>query len=300
MAALSSISTDPLGQLEDRNEKLSQKARQGWKRFANNRAAAIGVGVIVALTLIAVIGPLVAPFDPLRVSSTRLSAPSTTHIMGTDDLGRDIFSGVLHGARPTLLIGLSVALISSVIGTLIGALAGYYGGAADSWLMRTTELFQVLPSFLLALAIIAITGPGLSKIVIVLSFLSWPPTARLVRVQYLSFREKEFVEAARTIGQSDRVIIIRHILPNAMPPAIVVGSLVVAQAILSAAGLSFLGLGDPNTIDWGEQLNQAQRFMTKAWWLSAFPGFAIFLTVMAFNLVGDGVNDALNPRLRDR
>lgn len=271
-----------------------------WRRYSRNKAAVAGLAVTLFFVLIAFAAPLLAPFEPLQISRERLASPTSAHWMGTDDLGRDIFSGIVYGTRVILKVGIITALVSSFLGILIGALAGYYGGILDSLLMRITELFQVLPSFFLALAIVAITGPGLNKIIFVIGILSWPATARLVRVQYYSFKEKEFVEAAHAIGQSNLRIMFRHILPNAVPPAIVTGSLMVANAILLQAGLSFFGLGDPNQIDWGQMLNNAQRFLNRAWWLSAFPGIAIFLIVVAFNMIGDGLNDAFNPRMRER
>jgi peptide/nickel transport system permease protein len=270
------------------------------RRYSRNSAAVLGLLIVVIVGSVAIAATHIATHDPFAISATRLSSPSSQHFMGTDDIGRDIFSGIVYGTRVILLVGVTVAVVASGVGILVGALSGYYGGAVDSILMRITELFQVLPTFFLALVIVAITGPGLWKLIFVISMLSWPRTARLVRVQYYAFKEKEFTEAARAIGQNDLLIMFRHILPNALPPAIVMGSLVVAEAILLQAGLSFFGLGDPNVVDWGQMLNNAQRYLSRAWWLSVFPGSAIFLIVMAFNLIGDGLNDALNPRMRER
>lgn len=285
---------------------LSQNRASGnglkvrMRRFARNRASVAGFVIIALLLLAALTAGVFAPHDPFAVSRDILASPSWSHPMGTDDIGRDIFSAVWYGARAALLVGLSVAVASSILGIAIGSIAGYYGGIVDTLLMRFTELVQVLPTFFLALALVAITGPGLYKLVIVISALSWPATARLMRVEYYSFKSQDFVEAATTLGQSNLRIMVQHILPNAVPPAVVSGSLVVAQAILLQASLSFFGLGDPQLIDWGQMLNNAQRFLSRAWWLSAFPGAGIFLTVVAFNLVGDGLNDALNPRMRER
>jgi peptide/nickel transport system permease protein len=220
--------------------------------------------------------------------------------MGTDDLGRDILSGVLWGARVSIAVGLLAALTSTVIGVVIGAAAGFYGRTLDDVLMRVTEFFLVIPRFFLVLVMVALFGNSVWHVILVIGILSWPVTARLVRVEFLSLREKEFVEGSRAVGASDPRIILRHILPNAFPPIVVSGSLQIARAILMEAGLSFLGLGDPNQASWGVMLYNAQRFLRQAWWTAAFPGLAIFFIVMGFNLVGDGLNDALNPRQKGR
>jgi peptide/nickel transport system permease protein len=194
----------------------------------------------------------------------------------------------------------SAAAAATTLGIAVGGLAGYYGGRVDALLMRTSELFQILPQFILALLIVALFGSGLEKVIFVIAILGWPLTARLVRAEFLSLKQREFVEAARALGTSDLGIGLRVLLPNALPPAIVAGSLGVAQAILLEAGLSFFGLGDPNRMSWGLMLNNAQGFLRRAWWMSLFPGAAIALAVLAFNLFGDGINDALNPRLEER
>ena len=271
-----------------------------WRRFSRNRAAAAGLAVIGGLVLVALLAGVLATADPLKVGPQPFKPPNPAHLMGTDNLGRDVYSGVLHGARVSLLVGLLAAATATGIGILVGAVAGFYGGRVDSILMRLTELFQILPRFFLALVIVALFGQGIGKVILVIGLLSWPPAARLIRAEFLSLRHREFVEAARALGPSDLTIAVRHILPNAVAPAIVTGSLDVAQAILLEASLSFFGLGDPNLVSWGSMLNVAQPFLRRAWWMSVFPGVAIFATVVAFNLFGDGVNDALNPRLRSR
>ncbi len=271
-----------------------------WRRFSRNRAAAAGLAVIGGLVLVALLAGVLATADPFKVGPQPFRPPNPAHLMGTDNLGRDVYSGVLHGARVSLLVGLLAAATATGIGILVGAVAGFYGGRVDAILMRLTELFQILPRFFLALVIVALFGQGIGKVILVIGLLSWPPAARLIRAEFLSLRNREFVEAARALGPSDLTIAVRHILPNAIPPAIVTGSLDVAQAILLEASLSFFGLGDPNLVSWGSMLNVAQPFLRRAWWMSVFPGVAIFATVVAFNLFGDGVNDALNPRLRSR
>jgi peptide/nickel transport system permease protein len=274
--------------------------RDFWKKYKRNRAAVFGLYLVLFFMLLAVLSPVIAPFKPLSIGKDSFHKPDVTYLMGTDDLGRDLFSGVLWGARVSISVGLLAALTSTLIGVIIGAIAGYYGGFVDDLLMRITEFFLVIPRFFLVLVIVALFGNSVWNIIIVIGILSWPVTARLVRVEFLSLREKEFVEGVRAVGASDLRIILDHILPNATPPIVVSGSLQIARAILMEAGLSFLGLGDPNQISWGVMLYNAQRFLRHAWWTATFPGLAIFLVVMGFNLVGDGFNDALNPKQKGK
>lgn len=271
-----------------------------WRRFRRNRAALFGVAVVGVFGLVALLAPALAPVDPFAISRASFQPPGDAYLMGTDALGRDVFSQFVYGAQVSLTVGLLAAAVAIAIGIVVGATSGFYGGRLDAVLMRITEMFQVMPRFILALVVVALLGGGLDRIIAVIGILSWPPVARLVRAQFLSLKEQEFVEAARSIGVSHPRIMFSEILPNALPPAIVAGSLDVAQAILLEASLSFLGLGDPNAMSWGTMLQEAQRYLRQAWWLSAFPGAAVFLTVLGFNLVGDGLNDALNPRLRER
>ena len=279
-------------------EKTTAKDLAG--RFIRNRAAAAGCLWVLLLVLTAASAAWLAPADPLRVGPDAFFAPRVAYVFGTDNQGRDIFSGVVYGARVSLTVGLLAALTSSAIGIAVGATAGFYGAWLDAWLMRLTELFQIIPRFFLAMLIVALFGSGIGKIIVVIGILGWPPTARLLRAGILSLKEQQFVEAARAMGVGGVRICVHQILPNAIPPAVVVGSLDVAQAILLEAGLSFFGLGDQNVVSWGSMLFNAQGFLRHGWWLTVFPGAAIFLTVLAFNLVGDGINDALNPKLRER
>jgi peptide/nickel transport system permease protein len=271
-----------------------------FKRFAQNRGAIVGALWVLVVLFGALSAPFLAQTDPLRVGPQAFDPPSVRHLFGTDNQGRDVFSGVVYGTRVSLAVGVLAAVTSSVIGISVGAAAGFGGRLADAVLMRLAELFQIMPRFFLALLIVALFGSGVDRVVIVIGVLGWPQTARLVRAGILSLREQPFIEAAQAIGKPRGRICVRDILPNALPVAVVAGSLDVAQAILLEAGLSFFGLGDPNLISWGSMLHNAQTFLRHGWWLTLFPGLAIFLTVLAFNLVGDGVNDALNPKLKPR
>lgn len=256
--------------------------------------------VVALLTVAALLAPALAPYDPLALGDTALNAPSVRHPMGTDHLGRDILSGVLWGLRVSLVVGLGAALISVVLGILIGGPAGYFGGRLDNWLMRATDAFMVLPTFFLVLLVVSVFGASMWKLIALIGITNWPPIARLVRAEFLSLRERDFALAARTIGAGHLMIMLRHILPNAIPVIIPTLSLRTAGAILTEASLSFLGVGDPNVVSLGQMLMFALQFMRMAWWTAAFPGLAIFIIVLALNLVGDGLNDALNPRLKER
>jgi peptide/nickel transport system permease protein len=269
-------------------------------RFARHRAAVAGTIVLLLLIGAAVwAGPL-GGSPPGSMGSAPLTAPSRAHPLGTDDLGRDLWSGVLHGARISLLVGFLAASTSGLIGVLFGSVAGYAGGRVDDALMRITEFFLVIPTFLLALVLVAVLKPSIWNVIVAIGLLGWPSTARLVRAEVLALKGREFVTAARAIGTGPARILFREVLPNAMPPVIVNTSLGVAAAILTEAGLSFLGLGDPNLISWGLLLRNSRDFLQTAWWMPTFPGLAIFLTVLSLNLAGDGLNDALNPRLQQR
>lgn len=287
-------------------DDMTQRAARGrahritstFRRFVRSRPALVGGVLLTFLLIVAAIGELIIPFDPRAISTDTLRPPSGVHLMGTDLLGRDVFSRLVVGTRVTLMIGFGAALISLTIGTLIGAAAGFYGGWVDSILMRVTEFFQILPTFFLAILIVALFGRGIDRVIIVIGILSWPGAARLARGQFLAVKNQPFVEAAYAIGLSRRTIIFGEILPNASAPLIIQGTLNVAAAILLEASLGFLGLGDPDALTWGAALTGAQQYMTSAVWLAVFPGIAISLAVLAFNLAGDGLNDALNPRLR--
>ena len=270
------------------------------KRFSRNRGGLIGLIILLTVILLAVFAPLIYPDSPWKMVQRPFLPPFTVDgfPLGTDTLGRDVAAGLVHGARVSLIVGLVSTLVALLIGVPLGAFAGFYGGLVDDGAMRFTEFFQTIPNFALAIVLVAIMEPTLPTITLAIAIVSWPPVARLVRAEVLSLRRREFVDAARLAGLSNTRILFGHILPNAMSPIIVMASLMVATAILLESSLSFLGLGDPNIMSWGYMMIGAARTVIRsAWWLSFIPGVAILLTVLALNLIGEGLNDALNPRL---
>lgn len=270
-----------------------------WRRYRKNRGAVFGFGFLVFLALVAIFADAISAYGPMEPGVGRmLQPPSRKFLMGTDNLARDVLSGVVHGARVSLVIGFAAAFTSVLLGGTIGSISGYFGGRIDDILMRLCELFQSMPRFLFALVIVVFFGNTIWNVVVVIGILSWPQSGRMVRAEFLRLRESDFVMAAKAIGMRSRRIIFRQILPNALHILLVTGSLDVGAAILTEAGLSFLGAGDPNMMSWGRMLYNAQRFLRTAWWFSVFPGLAIFMTVLSMNLVGDGLNDALNPKLK--
>ena len=271
-----------------------------WSRFGRNRGSVVGLVIVASFILTALIGPIAWPHDPIRVSGDLLLGPSLDHPFGTDNVGRDMLALVMAGASLSLTVGLFAAAGSLLVGGLVGSLAGYVGGKVDAILMRISEFFQVMPAFLLALVIVAIMGSNVWLVITAITLSIWPQTARLMRAQFLSLREREFVLSARALGFSHTHIIRKEIIPNAMAPVIVQGSLDTGHAILIEAGLAFLGLGDPNVQSWGEMLQRSQIYLLSAWWMSIFPGLAIFLVVLAVNLIGDGLNEALDPESATR
>ncbi|MCO5145393.1 MAG: ABC transporter permease [Aquamicrobium sp.] len=273
-----------------------------WRRYRRNYGAVIGLVVLAFVILVALTAPLIFPDSPWRMVQRPFLPPfeMRAYPLGTDTLGRNVIAGLAYGAQISLLIGLVSTIVALVIGIPIGALAGYFGGMVDDGLMRFTEFFQTVPSFALAIVLVAIFQPSIYSIVGAIAIVSWPPVARLVRGEVLSLRSREYVEAAILSGQTHSTIIWRQILPNTLSPIIVLASLMVATAILLESSLSFLGLGDPNMMSWGYMIGAARTVIRQAWWLSFFPGVAILLTVLALNLIGEGLNDALNPRLSRR
>lgn len=275
---------------------------QFWRRYRRNHAAMLGLAMLALVLLIALAGPLLYPGDAWSIVTRPLQWPGENRAfwLGSDSLGRDVAAGIFHGARVSLLIGIVATLVAVLAGVTIGAVAGYYGGWIDDALMRLTEIFQTMPFFVFTIVIVAIFKPSIYTIVLAIATVSWPAVARLVRGQFLALRGREFVQASIAIGMGDARIIFRQILPNTFAPIIVMASVMVATAILTEAGLSFLGLGDPNTMTWGTMIGAGRSMLRTAWYLTAIPGIAILITVLAINLVGEGLNDALNPRLKNR
>jgi len=267
-------------------------------RFARNRLAIAGLSFLAVLVIAVVFASLLYPGDPFAIIDKPFLPPLGKYLLGTDALGRDIAAGIVHGGRTSLVIGVAATVTALVIGTLLGALAGFYRGKIDNILMRFTEFFQTIPSFLFAIVLVAIMSPSLKSVTLAIVVVSWPPIVRLVRAEFIALREREFIQACICLGLHDHDIALRQILPNAVSPIIVAGSLMVASAILTEAALAFLGLGDPNVMSWGYMIGSGRSFLRDAWWLCAIPGMMILLTVLSINFVGEGLNDALNPRLR--
>jgi len=270
-----------------------------WRRFLRNKGAVLGLGILLIVLLVAALAPLLYSYSPWSMVQRPFLPPFDREgfLFGTDTLGRDIGAGLAFGAQISLLVGIVSTLVALAIGVILGAFAGYYGGLLDQALMRFTEFFQTIPSFALAIVLVAIFQPSTISVIIAIGVVSWPPVARLVRGEFLSLRSREFVQASVVLGQRNTKIIVSQILPNTLSPVIVMASLMVAQAILLESSLSFLGLGDPNTMSWGYMIGAARSVIRQAWWMSFFPGMAILLTVLSLNLVGEGLNDALNPHL---
>ena len=268
------------------------------RRFARNIGAVAGAVILLAVLALALLAPVLYPIDPWQMVGIPFAPPlEGGFLFGTDSLGRDVAAGVAHGAHVSLLVGLVSTVAGVAIGVSLGAIAGYAGGWVDDAIMRFTEFFQTIPSFVLAIVLVAIFQPSISSIIVAIAVVSWPPVARLVRGEVLSLRTREYVQAAVVTGQSNTWIILREILPNALSPVIVLASLMVATAILLESSLSFLGLGDPNLISWGYMVGAGRTVVRQAWWITVFPGVAILLSVLGLNLIGEGLNDALNPRL---
>lgn len=272
------------------------------RNFSRNRAAVAGLIIVVAVVAIAALAPLLFPRNPLRIVARPEIWPfiNPSYPLGTDSLGRDIAAMIAHGARTTLAISLFASITATVIGVSVGATAAYFGGWADRVLMRITELFQTVPALIFVLTIVVILGQRIENVVIAVGLVTWTSIARLTRAEFLTLREREFVLACRTMGMPNWRIILGEILPNALPPIVVLSSLSVAGAILYESAVSFLGLGDPNIASWGRLIGDGRSLIRTSWYICAIPGATIMITVLALNLVGDGLNDALNPKLRDR
>ena len=282
------------------NDQMRTPWQLFWQRFRKNKLALGGAVIIFFLFIVATVAPIIAPYEPdAHNTKILLMPPSSEHIMGTDDLGRDVFSRILYGSRISLLVGFVAVGISVAIGIILGAVAGYYGGRIDSLIMRFVDVMLCFPTFFLILAVIAFWEPSIWKIMLVIGLTSWMGVTRLVRAEFLSLKERDFIQAARALGSKDVRIIFRHVLPNGLASVLVNATLGVAAAILTESALSFLGIGvQPPTPSWGNMLTAGKDNIEIAWWLSFFPGFAIFITVMGYNMLGEGIRDSIDPRLR--
>jgi len=288
-------------QIEEEILNPSHPFKEAWVMFRGNHAAMFGLVVLLTILFAGIFGPVIYSGDPFDMVWAPFSPPGEEgYLLGTDYLGRDLLLMILHGARVSIAIGLAAAFLTVVIGITIGSLAGFYKGWVEEILMRITEFFQVLPTLLFSMVIVALFGASLPIVTFAIGVVSWPPVARITRTEFLRIRELEYVTAARASGVSNWKLIGRVILPNALPPIIVQAALMVGSAILFEAGLSFLGLTDPNIVSWGQIIGSNRQYILDSSYIVTIPGLAIFITVLAISLVGDGLNDALNPKLRKR
>lgn len=269
------------------------------RALLRNPAAVAGLSMLLLLATVAALAPVLAPGDPLDMVARPFIWPGQDWSvpLGTDQLGRDVLAGIIHGARVSLLVGVSASLVGLAVGIIVGTLSGYFGGWTEHILMRLVEIFQTVPGFVLLIVVVAIASPSAVNIAFAIGLTTWPTVARLVRAEFRSLRERDFVLAAQGMGYGHGRIILREILPNALPPIIVMSSVMMASAILTESALSFMGLGDPNRISWGSMIGAGRALLRTAWYLSAVPGIAVVIAVLSLNLLGDGLNDALNPRL---
>lgn len=266
------------------------------RRLVTSPGGMVALTLTAAAALVAVLAERIAPGNPFAAVAAPLQSPSAAHLMGTDDLGRDLLTAVVHGVRTSLVVAVGVAGIAALVGVTVGTVAGFRGGLVDDLLMRATELVQVVPRFFLAVIVIALWEPGLDRLVLVLGLTSWTWTARVVRAETFALRERPFVEAARSLGAGSLRVVGRHLLPNALPATVVMVSTVASGAILLEAGLGFIGLGDPDVVSLGYLANNAQRFLRTAWWMTLFPGLALVVTVVGINLLGDELDALLTGR----
>ena len=281
--------------------KVEHPTVEALRMFVRNPSAIAGILALLLVLLVSIAGPWVYPTDPFEIRAAPLTPPFSEEAwLGSDYLGRDVLATLIYGGRSTLLVGAVAATLSVIIGITLGAFAGYYGGKVDAVLMRITEFFQVLPALLFAMVVVTLFGPTLVTVTLAIGSVSWTGTARLTRAEFMKYRDLEFVRAELAIGARHARILWKVILPNALPPLIVSATLAIGAAILFEAGLSFLGLGDPNQMSWGLMIGSSRQYVLSGWWAVAFPGAAIFVTVLAVSLIGDGLNDALNPKLRER
>jgi len=271
------------------------------RQLKNNTRVKISLGLIILIIGVAIFAPIISPYDPNEINlGATLQPPSSQHLLGTDRMGRDILTRIIYGTRISLLVGIIAVGISGLLGVIFGTLAGYYGGYVDGIIMRIVDVLLAFPSILLAIALVAVLGASLFNIMLAIGIVNWVGYARVVRGEFLSLKNKEFVSAARAMGANTFRIIFKHMLPNCIAPIIVMATLGMAGAIITESSLSFLGLGvQPPTPSWGEMLNTGRQIIRQAWWVSTFPGIAIMLAVLSFNILGDGLRDALDPNMVD-
>lgn len=295
------MSDTPIKMPEVEIQEARHPVAEAWEMFLKNRAAVVALAVLGLIILAAIFGPYIYPTDPFDMVWAPFSPPGVDgFLLGTDYLGRDLMAALIHGARVSIVIGVAAALMSVVIGVTVGALAGFYRGWVEELLMRITEFFQVLPTLLFSMVIVALFGASLPMITFAIGIVSWTAVARITRSEFLRIRQLEYVTASRASGAANGKLMFSIILPNALPPIIVQAALMVGSAILFEAGLSFLGLTDPNVVSWGQVIGSNRQYILDASYTVTIPGVAIFVTVLAISLVGDGLNDALNPKLRQR
>lgn len=285
---------------QQRRALQKENIQKFWRRFCKNKGAVLGLILFVLFVLMAVFAPVLAPYDPFQNNFDTKTAPSLTNLMGTDELGRDVLSRVIYGSRVSLLVGVAASLLSTAVGIVVGCIAGYTNKTASTALLKVTEAFQMLPMFFVGILLSSIFGPSVTLIVLVIGLMGWPSCARVVRGEFLSLREKEFVTAARAMGSSKVSIMFQEIMPSVIPQIIVNASMRMATAIMMEASLNFFGCGDPLKISWGKLLNDSRSFLRAEPWASIFPGIMVLVTVLSINLLGDGLNDALNPKFRER
>lgn len=282
-----------------KNSNLSRRRAKDFARaYTQNTQAMVGLSLLIVILLTAVFASVLAPHDPYALIGGLLETPSRTHPLGTDNLGRDVLSRLIYGSRVSLMVGTVAATLSGILGTTLGAIAGFFGGKVDAVLSEVIDIVLMIPTFFLILIVVALMGSSVLNVMIVIGLTSWPGNARVMRSQALSLRTRTFVQAARASGESEWRILLRYIVPNGIFPVVSNTTMQVATAILTEASLSFLGLGDPNAVSWGQMIFSGRTYITSAWWVAAFPGLAIVMTVAAFYLIGDGLNRVLNPKLR--
>lgn len=290
---------ETLGSDAAKAEVNVSKFREAWQQFVASKYGPVGLILLALVALPAIFAPLIAPDDPFALNGDPYMRPFTDgHILGTDKLGRDVFSQILFGARMSLAVGLVAAGIAAIVGVVIGSVSGYFGGWVDLLLSRLTDMFLIIPAFFLIITVVATLGSGILYVMVVIGLTSWPANARLMRAQVLTLRERTFIQGLTALGESRWRILLKHIVPNGIQPVIANSTLLISAGILTEASLSFLGLGDPNKASWGRMIFDGRTAILTAWWPSVFPGIAIIVTVMAFYLIGDGLSYVLTPKTR--